>query len=151
MTKRKQFANKIPDTQAFSTLQRTLHAITNDIFSILPRSNLTSSQFRVLEAIHREGPLCQRDLADKILKTTGNVTTVIDNLEKQGLAECIRGKKDRRFFEVVLTPAGSSLIKKLYRLYAQQIEKVMNRVTEEVMRKMVRIRHKLANEKQLQH
>ena len=47
--------------------------------------DLTAPQFGVLEALYHLGPLCQKDLAAKILKSSGNMTMVIDNLEKRDL------------------------------------------------------------------
>ena len=71
---------------------------------------LTISQFGVLEALYHKGPLCQRDLAEKILKSTGNITMVIDNLEKRKLVRRERDIEDRRYLTVHLTEPGAELI-----------------------------------------
>jgi MarR family 2-MHQ and catechol resistance regulon transcriptional repressor len=52
------------------------------VHRVLAEPKLTISQFGVLEALYHKGPLCQRDIASKILKSTGNITLVIVNLEK---------------------------------------------------------------------
>ena len=70
-------------------------------------AGLTISQFGVLEALHHKGPLCQRDIAVKILKSTGNITLVIDNLEKQGLVTRERTSEDRRYLTIRLTGQGA--------------------------------------------
>jgi len=36
----------------------------------------------VLEYLYHKAYLCQRDIAAKVLKSTGNITLVINNLEK---------------------------------------------------------------------
>ena len=77
-------------------------------------AELTISQFGVLEALHHKGPLCQRDIGVKILKSTGNMTLVIDNLEKHGLVKRERNTEDRRYFTVHLTQAGSELITRVF-------------------------------------
>jgi len=110
---------------AFSALQRTANIISNEAHKTLGSHNLTVSQFGVLEALHTLGPMYQRDLAEQILKTTGNITTVIDNLEKRDLVKRVREMKDRRYFQVELTPEGSKLIKKLYPAHVKRIEKIM--------------------------
>lgn len=51
----------------------------------------------MLEALYHKGPLCKRDIAAKILKSTGNITLLIDNLEKNGLVRRERDNEDRRF------------------------------------------------------
>ncbi len=71
---------------------------------------LTPSQFGVLEALYHLGSLCQSELAHKILKSTGNMTMVIDNLEKQGLVRRERETQDRRFITVHLTEKGRKKI-----------------------------------------
>jgi MarR family 2-MHQ and catechol resistance regulon transcriptional repressor len=64
--------------------------------------------------LHHKGPLCQRDIAAKILKSTGNITLVIDNLEKQGLVKRERTSQDRRYLTVILTAQGEALIGDLF-------------------------------------
>ena len=77
-------------------------------------ANLTISQFGVLEALLHKGSLCQRDIGAKILKSTGNITLVIDNLEKHGLVLRERSSSDRRYITVHLTPVGSALISRVF-------------------------------------
>lgn len=75
--------------------------------------NLTISQFGVLEALYHLGPMCQNDLAGKILKSSGNMTMVIDNLEKRSLVTRQRNPDDRRMVTVSLTKNGVDLIERI--------------------------------------
>ncbi len=75
---------------------------------------LTISQFGVLESLHHLGPMCQSELGGKLLRSGGNITLVIDNLEKQGLVQRERDQQDRRMMIVSLTPAGKALIKQIF-------------------------------------
>ena len=77
-------------------------------------AGLSVSQFGVLEALLHGGPLCQRDIARKILKSTGNITMVIDNLEKRQLVQRVRDAEDRRFITISLTDAGRTLIAEIF-------------------------------------
>ena len=95
-------------------LVRAVDSLSSRINKNLRKSNLTESQFGILEALYHIGPLRQRDLAEKILKTGGNITMVVDNLEKRGLVKREKGKEDRRTFSVVLTEQGNSLIGKIF-------------------------------------
>jgi MarR family transcriptional regulator, 2-MHQ and catechol-resistance regulon repressor len=72
----------------------------------LAEHGLTVSQFGVLEALWHLGPLSQRQLGRKILKSSGNVTTVIDNLCRLGLVTRGADPGDRRVRRVALTDAG---------------------------------------------
>lgn len=92
-------------------------------------AGLTISQFGVLEALLHKGPLCQRDIAAKILKSTGNITLVIDNLEKQGLVKRERTHEDRRYLTVTLTGQGEKLIKTVFADVEAAIVKEMEILT----------------------
>lgn len=95
---------------AYTKLMRSAESVTGRVGRIMTGEGLTISQFGVLEALHHKGPLCQRDIAVKILKSTGNITLVIDNLEKQGLVTRQRTNEDRRFLTIVLTSQGEAVI-----------------------------------------
>lgn len=94
----------------YTKLMRAAETVTVRVGRTMSAAGLTISQFGVLEALHHKGPLCQRDIAAKILKSTGNITLVIDNLEKQGLVRRERVNEDRRYLTVRLTEKGEALI-----------------------------------------
>ncbi|MEM7395690.1 MAG: MarR family transcriptional regulator, partial [Verrucomicrobiota bacterium] len=75
----------------------------------------------VLEALLHLGPLCQKDIAAKILKSGGNITLVVDNLEKRGLAERVTDPDDRRRTNVVLTREGRERIESVFPRHVEQI------------------------------
>ena len=77
-------------------------------------SDLTYSQFAVLEALYHLGTLTQGEVGSKILKSTSNITTVIDNLERAGLVRRERDAKDRRVIHVHLTEAGSGKVEAVF-------------------------------------
>ena len=72
--------------------------------------DLTWSQLAVLEALYHLGPLTQSEISIKVLKSGINMTTVIDNLERDGLVRRERDTKDRRVIHVHLTEAGNGKI-----------------------------------------
>jgi MarR family 2-MHQ and catechol resistance regulon transcriptional repressor len=65
--------------------------------------------------------MCQKELGQKILKSSGNITTVIDNLEKRQLVERRRLESDRRYFLVHLTATGKALIGDVFPEHVQRI------------------------------
>jgi len=79
-------------------LIRAASSVSARIGSLLTRKKLTESQFNILDALLHLGPLSQKQLGDKLLKSGGNITMVVDNLEKQNLVKRVRGEKDRRYF-----------------------------------------------------
>lgn len=110
---------------AFIKLQRAANSVSARTRSGLEAAGLTESQFGILDALYHLGAMPQRDLSTKILKTGGNITMVVDNLEKSGLVQRRRDCPDRRLISVHLTPAGRRLIKKLMPSHAGRIAGVM--------------------------
>ena len=76
--------------------------------------DLTFSQFAVLEALYHLGPMMAGEVSQKILKSGSNLTTVIDNLERDGLVRRERDTKDRRVIHVHLTEAGSNKLEAVF-------------------------------------
>lgn len=76
--------------------------------------DLTVTQFGVLEALHHRGPLCAGEIAEKILKSAGNLTLVLSNLERDGLVSRKRDQTDGRRWIVSLTKAGRERIATLF-------------------------------------
>lgn len=98
----------------YTKLMRAAESVTSRVHRVLSAPKLTISQFGVLEALFHKGPLCQKDIAAKILKSTGNITLVIDNLEKQGFVRRERDTEDRRYLTIHLTETGTALIAKVF-------------------------------------
>ena len=111
---------------AFVKLMRAASSLTGRLDRKLQQAGVTHAQFGVLEALLHVGPLCQRDLGRKILSSSGNMTMVIDNLEKRGLVRRVRGLADRRFVSVELTGEGRLFIAGLFPSHAATIEHEMS-------------------------
>lgn len=103
---------------------------------------VTQSQFGVLDSLFHLGPLSQRELGDKLLKTSGNITMVVDNLEKRGLVRRERGKRDRRIMTVHLTDKGREIILSLLPRRVAAIREemsVLSSADQEDLRRLCRI------------
>lgn len=109
----------------FTKLMRAAETLSSTVHQHLPEHGLTISQFGVLEALYHLGPMCQRDIGVKILKTTGNITQVIDNLEKHELVERRRNENDGRYYTIHLTPAGKKCIAMVFPRHAQKITEAL--------------------------
>jgi len=121
---------------AYIKLVRASESVTSRVIRHLDDDGLTVSQFGVLEALFHLGPLSQRELAQKILKSGGNVTMVIDNLEKRQLVKREREAEDRRLYRITLTPAGRKLIKSIFPRHAGKIASQMNILTKEELKEL---------------
>ena len=74
------------------------------------------------------GPQCLGDLARRILTSSGNLTLVIDNLQKRGLVKRQQQGKDKRFVLACITPQGEKLIARIFPEHARRITEVMGRL-----------------------
>jgi MarR family 2-MHQ and catechol resistance regulon transcriptional repressor len=95
----------------------------------LDAHGLTPSQFAVLEALFHVGPMCLSDLARKILRTSGNLTMVVDNLEKSGLVKRVQSSTDRRYISVEITEKGSGFISNIFPEHATEVTRLMARLS----------------------
>jgi MarR family 2-MHQ and catechol resistance regulon transcriptional repressor len=111
---------------AFIKLMRAAESLTYRLHKPLSEHGLTASQFGVLESLLHLGPLCQTELGRKLLKSTGNITMVIDNLERRGLVHRERDSNDRRFITVSLTEEGRELIELVFPERVAHIRNEMN-------------------------
>jgi len=106
---------------AYVKVSRALATIDARIHRPLANESLTASRFGVLEALWHLGPLNQRELGRKILKSSGNVTVVVDHLEAAGLVARERDPHDRRHVVVSLTAAGRERIEACYPAHVERI------------------------------
>jgi MarR family 2-MHQ and catechol resistance regulon transcriptional repressor len=127
---------------AYIKLMRAAESVTARTHAALP-DTITFTQFAALEALYHLGPLCQSDLAAKLLKSGGNLTMVVDNLERDGLVARERSTEDRRFVRVALTPKGRKLIATVFPLIAAGITREFAALTATEQATLARLCKKL--------
>jgi MarR family 2-MHQ and catechol resistance regulon transcriptional repressor len=111
---------------AFIALSRATDSVETRTHAVMAEAGLTESQFGVLEALYHLGPLCAADLAKKVLRSRGNLTLVIANLERDGLVERTTRAEDRRYRTVELTEKGRRLMKATFPRHARLVAKTMS-------------------------
>ncbi len=109
----------------------------------LSTSGLTVGQFGVLETLLHLGPLHQCELARKHLQSGGNITMIVDNLEKAGLVRRERLPEDRRYVQVHLTDAGRVRIEEIFPRQALAITEQMSVLTAAEQEELARLCRKL--------
>ena len=128
-TKYKGKPQEVLALNTFIKLTRATDALLGRLNQRGTLGKLTSSQFGVLEALYHLGPLCQTELSNKILRSTGNMTMVIDNLEKRNLVRRERHLEDRRMVRVSLTETGQELIAQVFPRHLEAIVEEINVLT----------------------
>jgi MarR family transcriptional regulator, 2-MHQ and catechol-resistance regulon repressor len=122
-------AREVRALDAYIKLSRASGTLDARLATNLARLGLTTGQLGVMEALMHLGPLTQSELGRKLLRSGGNVTTVIDNLERRRLVMRKRNPEDRRVVTVALTGAGSRLIEKVFPLHARAVAQLMETLT----------------------
>jgi DNA-binding MarR family transcriptional regulator len=69
---------------------------------------------RAIDVIDQHGRITAGDLAREMRLSTGAVTTVVDRLERAGLARRVRDAEDRRRVLIETTPVVAQLSEKIY-------------------------------------
>ncbi len=114
---------------AFINLMRAAESLSAAQSRDLAREGLTLPQFGVLEALYHLGPMCQKDLSRKLLRTGGNITMVVNHLEDRGLVRRRRRRTDRRFVTVSLTPRGRRRIEAVLPGHVGRVVRQMEALT----------------------
>lgn len=104
---------------------------------------LTPPQFGVIESLGHLGPMKVGGLCEKMLVTGGNMTLVLDNLEKQGLVERVPSPEDRRAINVQLSTKGRDLFDKIFITHAEYITEMISVLNAEEQSKLSELLKKL--------
>ena len=95
------------------------------------RYGLTPPQFSVIETLGHLGPMRMGGFCSKLLTSGGNITVVIDNLEKDHLVERVPAVEDRRATMIRLTAKGEKLFGEIFVQHARYVAKIASVLTEE--------------------
>ena len=116
--------------EAFLKLMRAAHSVSGALaHALVTENNLTRTQLGVLEALLHLGPLSPGELARKVFRSEANLTTVLDNLERDGLLTRVTRATDRRSRTVALTEDGRLLAGSVFPDHAARITRVMSALT----------------------
>ena len=128
---------------AFVKLVRATGSVVTRTNRPLAGHGLTVGQFGVLETLFHLGSLHQCDLARKHLQSGGNITMIVDNLERAGLVRRERMAEDRRYVRVHLTDAGHQRIAAIFPAHVQSIVEQMAALTDAEQEELGRLCRKL--------
>jgi len=109
----------------------------------LSEAGITVSQWGTLEALYHLGSMSQTELGKKLLKSGGNITMVVNNLEKRALVQRKRDKEDRRFLEIHLTAKGTRLVERVLPQHVAGIVDDFGRLTADELEELRRMCRKL--------
>jgi MarR family 2-MHQ and catechol resistance regulon transcriptional repressor len=136
-------AREVRALDALIKLVRAAGSVGTRIDRRLAEHGLTETQFGILEVLLHLGPKCQADLGRKLLRSGGNITLVVDNLEKRRLVRRVRSEEDRRFVTVSLTPEGRKLIASIFPAHVEAMTRIFGVLDKDEQEELARLCKKL--------
>jgi MarR family 2-MHQ and catechol resistance regulon transcriptional repressor len=131
-------------------LQRSAESTAARATRHLASAGLTFSQYGVLDILFHLGSLPLGQIAEKILKSEGNMTTVVDNLERRGLVKRERKERDRRVITLTLTEAGRNVIEGILPPHIQAIVEEMSVLTPDEQETLSRLCRKVGKQERFE-
>ena len=129
----------IDSLNSYTKLIRSAESLSSKINLALNDFGLTESQFGVLDALFHLGPMKHKEIGKKILKSGGNITMVINNLERRQLVQRKRGEKDKRQFIIHLTQKGKNNFQELLPHIVKKIKKHFEILSKEEQKELQRL------------
>jgi DNA-binding MarR family transcriptional regulator len=87
-------------------LRRVVRAIELYSQEVYKTYGVTGPQLWAVKTLHRDGPLSAGELARALAVQPSTLSILTARLEQRGLVRRVRARRDRRFVELALTPAG---------------------------------------------
>lgn len=116
-------ATKKVTTDTWTRLTHGYHFAQKQCRSALRGSGLTHPQYEVLAQIAGEEGIPLTRIGEKLLVTGGNITGIVDRLERDGLVKRKRDKEDRRIIRAFFTAKGKRLYQQASPAYDRFLKK----------------------------
>ncbi len=102
-----------PAIDGYLLLRRTHDVLARYVEGELNRNSTSVAQYGVLVNLYHMQPCSLTDLSTKLFRTAGNITSLIDRMEADGLVERLDHPEDRRVTLVRLTERGAEILRSL--------------------------------------
>ena len=107
----------------FLLFWKASHAVMRyDHESIATQGFASLSDYAVLEVLLHKGALPVNAIGEKVLLTSGSITTAVQRLEKKGLVMRGRSEGDARVVLVHLTDKGLSMVQEAFARHAENLD-----------------------------
>lgn len=124
-------------------LWKAAHAVERHARNSVFKLGLGLSDFAVLEILLHKGPQPVNVIGNKVLLTSGSITTAIDRLESRKLVRRTPHPDDRRARLIELTEKGAKLINCAFRRHVEDMEEIVSVLTPGERLELIRLLKKL--------
>lgn len=136
---------KVPFTsreqEAYLSLLRTADALESSVEGRLKAFGLTGTQYnalRILRGAGAEGLACS-EVGERMITRDPDITRLLDRLQKRGLVERTRGKRDRRVVYGKITGAGLKLLRELDEPVEKHGREMLRHVGQAKLRQLIEL------------
>lgn len=129
-------------------LGRAAKAIDSADRASIASTGLNVSDFSILEALLHKGPMPINTIGEKVLLTSGSMTAAANRLEKKDLVQRIKDASDGRCYYLHLTKTGRELIKHTFKTHAENLEQVVDVLSDVERSQLVRLLKKVGRQAQ---
>ena len=126
-------------------LLRANNLIAGELRKKIGTKGVTLPQLYVLSTLMVLGDLTLGELGKQILVSKGNVTPIVDNLEKNGYVIHDRNPKDRRSIWVRLTNKGDDLIREIITDHEGELVTMLDRLSHTELKQLSHLLKKLTD------
>jgi MarR family 2-MHQ and catechol resistance regulon transcriptional repressor len=106
-------------------------------------TGLCLTDFGVLEILLHKGPLPVNVIGQKVLLTSGSITSAVNRLQQKGLVRRRRDSADGRIYRVELTDSGRQLIARAFAEHERHLETTVSVLDPDERHELVRLLKKL--------
>jgi MarR family 2-MHQ and catechol resistance regulon transcriptional repressor len=125
--------------EAYIKLMRAADSVRGALEDSLAAQQLTENQFGALETVYHLGAMPQFELSRKLFTSRGNLTVLLDQLERRDLVRRVRGTTDRRSVSVHLSDAGRALVEDLLPTHVGRITELFGVLEEGEQTELARL------------
>lgn len=123
---------------------RVYAVISNEIRRKVSAIGLTLPQLYVLTTLGLQGDMPLGKLGRELLVTKGNITPIVDHLERDGLVIRDQDQSDRRKTWVRLTPKGRLLVGDIIAAYEEEFVPLMSCLSQDELRQLSHLLKKMS-------
>jgi len=131
--------------ELFIVLARAYNWITAHPMRHVREYGMNLTEFGVLDLLYHQGPQPLQRIGVKILISSGNITYVVDKLERKGLLKRNPSDKDRRVIFAEITDRGRAFMDDVFPRHAEVIRYAMSGLNHEEKEMAVRLLKKLGH------
>jgi DNA-binding MarR family transcriptional regulator len=125
---------------------QTSNLLLKEADNFFKKYNVTAAQYNALVVIEQNsGKITQKLLGKHLVVTKGNITGLIDQLEKKKYMIRVSDKHDRRNHVLEILKKGKELINKVEQEYFKHLKKILKDMKETDIKRLMMITENIKN------